>query len=132
MKTFESKQTSWEGLWYHPETHGFTSSAINLARLRDFKGTVRIYMRKNSFYKNGENGRPNYVFCIKDAKSSTFTDIEIKDDNRCGEWKWTEWIDGLTIFEGYECNKCGFANGYKTTKYCPECGAKMVNGESFL
>lgn len=132
MKTFDAKQTTWEGLWYHPETHGYTSSVINLASLKQFKGTVRLYVRKNKYYNNGENGRPNYVFCIKDSHSETFTEPDVIDDKRTGEWEWMEHMDIGTIWEGYECSKCGFPFGTKKTNYCPECGIKMVNGESYL
>lgn len=129
LKTFENKQTSWEGLWYHPENTGFSSAVLNLSKLKEFKGPVRIYVRKNKYYNHGENGRPNYLFCIKDAKGDTFTDIGIEDDSRCAEWIWSEMIEFATIFEGYECSRCSFANGYRKTKFCPDCGAKMMNGE---
>ena len=132
MKTFDAKQSTWEGLWYHPETGGFTSSVINLAKLKEFKGNVRVYVHKNKYFNNGENGRPNYCFCIKDANSDTFNDVDIIDDERCGEWIWSEKLCGMTIFEGYVCSKCGFAIGYKTTNFCPECGRKMMNGESYI
>ena len=131
LKTFENKQTSWEGLWYHPETGGFSSSVINLAKLKEFKGNVRVYVRKNKFYNNGENGRPNYVFSIKDANSDTFSNVNVIDDQRCGRWEWSEEINGMMILEGYLCSECGFANGYKTTNFCPECGVKMLNGENY-
>lgn len=129
MKTFDCKQTSWEGLWYHPETLGYTSAAINLSKLKQFKGAVRIYVRKNKYYNGGENGRPNYVFCIKDAKSETFVDADICDDNRCGTWVWCEELVGMTILEGWKCSKCDYPNGYKRTKFCPGCGAKMMNAD---
>ena len=72
--------TNWEGLWYHPEINGFTSSVIDLADLRKFKGKVRLYVRKNKFYNGGENGRPNYKFCLKDASSNTFKTLTVEED----------------------------------------------------
>jgi len=128
MKTFDAKQTSWEGLWFHPETNGYISATFNLSKLKQFKGTVRMYVRKNKFYNSGENGRPNYVFCIKDSDSETFSEVEVIDDRRTGEWIWTERLEMATIYEGYECSKCGWTNGYKKTRYCPDCGAMMING----
>ena len=61
MDTFDRKQTNWEGLWYQKNGQYFQSVAIDIS------------------YNNGENGRPNYVFCIRDAKSDLAEDIEIED-----------------------------------------------------
>lgn len=79
MEKFEDKQTRWEGLWYHQDGKYFSSAAINLSKLKNFKGTIRFYVRKNKYYNNGENGRPNYIFCIRDSKSDYEHEIEIKD-----------------------------------------------------
>lgn len=79
MEVFDKKTTEWIGLWYHPETHSYTSAAFNLAALKKFKGTVRLFVRKNKFYNNGENGRPNYQFCIRDAKADTEIALEVED-----------------------------------------------------
>ena len=80
LEAFDRKQTNWGGLWFHSEYNGFSSEAINLAELRKFKGKVRLYVRKNKFFNNGENGRPNYCFCLKDADSETFWTPEIEED----------------------------------------------------
>lgn len=79
LEPFDHKQSNWVGLWYHPESGGYSSACISLADLRKFKGNVRVYMRKNKFYERGSN-RPNYCFCIKDAHSSTFAEIGVEDD----------------------------------------------------
>ena len=76
---FVQKQTQWEGLWYHPELHKFTSAAFNLAALREFKGAVRLVVCKNRYYNNGENGRPNYSFTIRDCKADNARDLEVTD-----------------------------------------------------
>ena len=82
MKPFDKKTTPWLGLWYHQDSHSFSSEVINLAALREFKGNVRLYMRKNKFWTKDSN-RPNYVFSICDANSQRFVqDIEVIDD----EW----------------------------------------------
>lgn len=40
-----------------------------------------------------------------------------------------EWID-ISPTE-WECNKCGYeVNRWNNTKFCPNCGAKMVNHEA--
>lgn len=78
VETFDRKQTNWIGLWYHPEYNGYSSAALNLSVLKEFKGCARLYLRKNKFYKKGEN-KPNYVLSIKDANSPTF-DVDIYDD----------------------------------------------------
>ena len=80
LEVFDKKQTEWSGLWYHPEYGGFTSSAINLAKLKLFKGTVRLYVKKNRLFNGGKNGRPNYLFSIKDANSTTCTELGVIDD----------------------------------------------------
>lgn len=80
METFEARQTEWTGLWWHPEYNGFSSAAVNLAELKKFKGNVRILMRKNRFFNNGENHRPNYLLCIKSASSPTFKTLTITED----------------------------------------------------
>jgi len=80
LEVIEGKQTSWEGLWWHPEYQGFSSGVISLAQLRKFKGNVRLYMRKNKYYENGKNNRPNYTWCLKDANSATFKELEVEDD----------------------------------------------------
>ena len=38
-------------------------------------------MRKNKFYNNGENGRPNYCFCLRDANSDVFNTFEVLDED---------------------------------------------------
>ena len=76
LESFDLKQTTWEGLWYHPEHLGFSSAPINLSKLKAFKGTVIMYVRKNKFYKEGTN-RPNYTFCLKDSKSKAPVVLDI-------------------------------------------------------
>lgn len=85
LEPFDGKQTKWQGLWWHPEINAFTSSVLNLADLRKFKGMFRIQIRKNKFYNNGENGRPNYNFSIRDANSPIFFDMEVDDDEYANE-----------------------------------------------
>jgi len=77
MKTFDRKQTNWEGLWWQSDCHYFKSAVFNLSELKQFEGAVRIYVRKNRFFNNGENNRPNYCFCIRDANSEISHELEI-------------------------------------------------------
>ena len=86
LETFDKKQTNWEGLWWHPEYGGFSSASISLADLRKFKGNVRLYVRKNRYYEHGENGRPNYHFCLKDANSKVFHLLEVSDEEPSCHW----------------------------------------------
>lgn len=79
LEVFDRKQTDWGGLWYHAEFGGFSSQTISLAKLREFKGTVRLYVKKNQFYKQGSD-RPNYTFCIKDADSENFKTLDVSDE----------------------------------------------------
>ena len=80
LETFDNKQTNWEGLWWHSEYNGFSSACIDLSALKKFKGKVRLFVRKNKFYNKGENGRPNYHFCIKDANADVFHILEVEED----------------------------------------------------
>ena len=80
LEVFDGKTTTWEGLWWHPEYQGFSSACISLSELRKFKGKVRLYVRKNKYFNKGENGRPNYHFCLKDANSEIFHTLEVEDE----------------------------------------------------
>lgn len=80
LEPFDMKMTKWMGLWWHPEINAFTSGVLSLSDLRKFKGNVRLQVRKNKFFNNGEGNRPNYCFTIRDAKSEVFHDVEIVDD----------------------------------------------------
>lgn len=79
LEPFDAKQTNWEGLWWHPEYCGFSSASINLSKLKQFKGNVRLYVRKNKYFNGGENGQPNYRFCIKDANADVSHALEVED-----------------------------------------------------
>ena len=69
---------------------------ISLAQLRKFKGNVRLYMRKNKYYENGKNNRPNYTWCLKDANSSTFIDVDVIDDPEARLYTEDELNDAIT------------------------------------
>lgn len=79
LEVIDGKQTNWTGLWYHAEYGGFSSAAFDLSELKKFKGKVRLYVRKNKFYSR-DTDRPNYNFCLKDAKSETFDNIWVVED----------------------------------------------------
>ena len=79
LEPIDGKQTKWLGLWWHPEYNGFSSTVLSLDDLRKFKGNVRLYVRKNKFYNNGENGRPNYCFTLRDANAEMFNLLEVED-----------------------------------------------------
>lgn len=81
LEPFDSKITNWVGLWWHPECNAFTSAVFDLSELRKFKGKVRLQMRKNKFYNGGENNRPNYNFCLRDASADVFVPMEVRDDD---------------------------------------------------
>jgi hypothetical protein len=90
LEPIDGKITSWEGLWWHPEYNGFSSAVISLANLKKFKGKVRLYMRKNKYFNGGENGRPNYNFCLRDADADIFNTLTVEDDRYDGERLYTE------------------------------------------
>lgn len=82
LEPFDAKMTKWMGLWWHSEINAFTSGVFSIAELRKFKGNVRLQIRKNKFFNGGENGRPNYCFTIRDAKSDVFQKTEIIDNEQ--------------------------------------------------
>ncbi|MBQ7990829.1 MAG: hypothetical protein IJ251_07260 [Oscillospiraceae bacterium] len=108
----KKQRTEWEGLWYHPEYHSYSSVVINLSLLRKFKGNVRIIARKNRYHISGEN-TPNmqFMICDTDYPAAKYPELfedeepEISDDyiksipseTRPGERKW------YTEEEVYEC-----------------------------
>jgi len=81
LEPFENKRTDWQGLWYHPENYSFTSCTFDLSDLRKFKGKVKLIVRKNRFYNNGQNGRPNYVFMICDSQNERYLPLNILEDD---------------------------------------------------
>ena len=72
LKKFEGMQTEWLGIWKNENYNGYMSQSINLNVLKEFKGNVRFYLRKNRYYKK-DSDRPFYVLCVKDSKSPTFS-----------------------------------------------------------
>lgn len=127
LEVIDGKQTTWDGLWWHPECQYYSSAVISLAQLRKFKGNVRLYVKKNRYYNKGENGRPNYHFSLRDAKSDSVRELELQDidDDACCE--------NLYVVTGdyFECSGCGEtwkvenANWIKSFEYCPSCGRKI-------
>lgn len=79
LEPYDNKKTKWLGLWYHKDMYAFTSPALDLADLRKFKGAVRLIVKKNKFYNNGENGRPNYVFMLCDSKCEKYIPFEVEE-----------------------------------------------------
>ena len=75
MEKFSDCHTRWEGLWYHPESHNYTSAALNLASLKGFKGTCRLRMYKN--LKKGDN-QPTYLFTISSTSEDEVEELEIQ------------------------------------------------------
>lgn len=80
LEPIDGKVSNWLGLWWHPECNAFYSSVISLSDIRKFKGKVRIMIRKNKYFNGGENNRPNYCFCIRDAEAPVFDTIEVEED----------------------------------------------------
>ena len=127
LEVIDGKQTTWDGLWWHSECQYYSSAVISLAQLRKFKGNVRLYVKKNRYYNNGKNGRPNYHFSLRDANSDNVRELELQDvddDMHC-ENLHTETGDY------FECSECGEtwkvenAHWMKSFEYCPSCGRKI-------
>lgn len=78
LKVIDGKQTEMGGLWWHPKQATFTSQTINLSQLREFKGNVRLIVKKNAFFKQGTD-RPNYVFWLRDAKEDEALELSVED-----------------------------------------------------
>ena len=84
LEPIEGKRSSWEGLWWHPENNRFSSAVLNLADLRKYKGNVRLIVRKNRYFNGGQNGRPNYHFCLVEAdkEGKTWAIEEAEEEER--------------------------------------------------
>lgn len=72
-ESFADCHTRWEGLWYHPEAHNYTSAVLNLAALKGFKGTCRLRMIKNR--KKGDT-QPTYLFTIGSTTEDMSDNVE--------------------------------------------------------
>ena len=81
LEPIDNKRTEWQGLWFHHENNSFTSCTFDLSDLRKFKGKVRLVVRKNRYYNNGINGRPNYVFMICDSKNEKYNLLSVVDED---------------------------------------------------
>ena len=78
LKVIDGKQTEMGGLWWHPQQASFSSQTINLSQLREFKGNVKLIVKKNAFYKQGTN-RPNYVFWLRDSNAEDAIELTVED-----------------------------------------------------
>ena len=94
--SFQGKKTEWQGLWYHPEFHSYTSAILNLKALKDFKGTCQIRMFKNQQRRKGDN-RPTYLFTICDREAyedAQIAEVEVQDiDLEVGDIEENDWIN---------------------------------------
>lgn len=78
---FDQKRTKWQGLWYHPESHSFSSTTLSLADIKKFKGNIRLIVKKNKFYEQGSS-KPNYVFMLVDSDNVKFSPWEVEDEEK--------------------------------------------------
>lgn len=79
LQVIDGKETNWCGLWWNPDNNSFKSQSLNLSELHKFKGKVRLIVRKNKFFNNGENNRPNYNFILRDANADTAFELQVND-----------------------------------------------------
>ena len=107
---FTSK-TNWEGLWYHPESHSYSSAVLNLAALKDFKGCCRMKVIKNRFKKKGDN-KPNYLFTIAsvDKDADDIQPVGIKNDEEMFTYSEVYRLIRRCIDESYSDFKSGYSN----------------------
>ncbi len=81
LKKFEGLQTEWGGLWYDKITHSYKSTGINFSLLRQFKGTVRLIVRRNTFYNKGSS-RPNFVFTLRDSQLQDSIELKAEEPKK--------------------------------------------------
>ena len=104
LKVIDGKQTEKGALWWHPETASFSSQNISLAALREFKGSVKLVVKKNVYYKKGST-RPNYVFWLRDSKAEDALELGLEDvpeydgDSEDDERRYT-YSELMTCIEG--------------------------------
>ena len=67
---------------------------------------------------------------IQSWKSDSAWGVPIVDAEpvRHGRWKYTPAYQGAE-FGFYACSSCGSPYWWNTSKYCPDCGARMDGGE---
>lgn len=132
LESFDGKiMTKWEGLWKQDGSY-YRSAVLNLATFKKFKGSCRVYLIKNKYYKKDTN-KPQFLFRICDSNGENIREIEVQDTLEqipTAHWEYHYFIDGLTAFEYYRCSHCGGEPYYKRNifeeyKYCPYCGAEM-------
>ncbi len=122
LESFDTKKTGDIGLWWHPEYSSYSSQVFSLASLREFKGNVRVVMRKNKAYKQGSN-RPNFIAVIADSKTVDamaigVEDIDDSDDDEIEVYT-AEQVRAI-INGAYSDCKYGFSDPYDTlpTDFC--------------
>ena len=122
LEPIENKRTAWQGLWFDHSTNRYSSAAFNLSDLKKFKGSVRLIIRKNKFYENGKNGRPNYVFMLIDSKAEDAKVLEFEDIQKEEQpTPWHDvWDESKTYKTGFICGNCG-AQSISKTSFCPNC-----------
>lgn len=51
------------------------------------------------------------------------------EERKTGKWEYNTSSCGSVAFIHRKCSECGYENMGMGTKYCPDCGARMVNGD---
>ena len=96
LQSSTDKRTNWAGLWYNPASHQYISQTTSLAQIRQFKGNVRLIVRKNKFHKPCNN-TPQYQICICDSHSPEARNtLEMQD---IAEYEDREMIDVDTAID---------------------------------
>lgn len=74
------KRSKWFGLWNNSEGHYMISQPIKIDEIKKFvdNDSFRLIIKKNKFYKKGEN-KPFYCFAIGNVYSSAKNKITSKE-----------------------------------------------------
>ena len=75
LETFDGKVSNWHGLWKNGKGY-YSSTRINIAALKSYKGAIRIQMYNNKYYV--PDGKwPKFNFRIIDADTADAQTLEI-------------------------------------------------------
>lgn len=72
--SFDGRQTDSMGMWWNEDWHAWQTSAFRISDRQGFKGSVRILVRRNRFYKKDTN-RPYFTVQIVSSRCESDKDL---------------------------------------------------------
>lgn len=98
---------------------------------RKTKGDCKFCNKYERCIKNGINRKGSHLYCWEKLELPTADVEEVKRGYWKMEYHETRSTRGRLIRnKTFTCSNCNRRNGRITTKYCPNCGAKMDGGKA--